>query len=90
MKTWLILLSGLLVWTIHFFGLYAIAEIAPQPWLVVALTAACLGADAWLLLFIRRLPPDDDFAVWRRSVAMAGVGLSLLAVCWQALPALAA
>lgn len=88
MKSWLILLGGLLVWTVHFFGLYAIAEIAPRAWLVLALTVLCLGTDIWLQLFIRRLPRDDDFAAWRRSVALIGTGLSLLAVCWQALPAL--
>lgn len=90
MKSWLILLGGLLVWTVHFFGLYAVAEIAPRAWLVIALTAVCLAADVWLLLFIRRLTKDDDFTAWRRSVALAGAGLSLLAVCWQALPAMLA
>lgn len=88
MKSWLILLGGLLVWSVHFFGLYAIAEIAPQAALVLALTLVCLAADIGLLLFIRRLPNGDAFAAWRRSVAAIGTGLSVLAVCWQALPAL--
>lgn len=89
MKTWLTLLGGLLVWTVHFFGLYAIGEIAPHAGLVIGFTVFCLAADIWLLLFIRRLPGDDAFAAWRRSVASIGAGLSLLAVCWQGLPALA-
>jgi len=90
MKTWALLLGGPLVWTVHFFGLYAVAEIAPRVGLVAALTVACLAADLWLLLRVRALPETDAFAAWRRSVAIGGVALSLLAVGWQALPALAA
>jgi hypothetical protein len=86
MKTWAILLGGLLVWTAHFFGLYAIAEISPSRLLTVLLTVLCLGVDAFLLLRARRLEVRDTFARWRRSVALGGVTLSLVAVCWQALP----
>lgn len=39
MKSWLILLGGFIVWTVHFFGLYLIAEFAPSATLVIALTA---------------------------------------------------
>lgn len=93
MKTWLILLGGLLVWTFHFFGLYAIAEFAPSSVstiaTVIVLTLLGLAADLWLLQRIRRLPAIDQFSAWRRSVALGGVLLSLVAVCWQSLPALA-
>lgn len=88
MRSWLILLGGLIVWTVHFFGLYAIAEIAPRPWLVAVLTLACLAADVWLLRYVRPTADNDPFLIWRRSVAVGGVLLSLLAVSWQALPAL--
>lgn len=90
MKSWLILLGGLIVWAIHFFGLYAIAEIAPRTWLVALLKLACLSADIWLLLRIRRMVGGEPFAAWRRSVAFGGAMLSVLAVTWQALPALIA
>lgn len=90
MRTWAILLRGLIVWAVHFFGVYALAEIAPRVSLVLALTAACLLADLWLLLRSSALPRVDAFDAWRRSVAIGGVVLSLLAVGWQALPALAA
>lgn len=89
MKTWLILLGGLIVWTIHFFGLYALAEIAPYPALVWALTAICAAADIVLLLHARGLATTEAFAAWRRSTAIGGAMLSLIAVCWQGLPALA-
>jgi hypothetical protein len=88
MRSWLILLGGLLVWTVHFFGLYAIAEIAPHSALVLGLTAVCVAADLWLLRGSRRLPAREAFSAWRRSVATGGALLSLVAVGWQALPAL--
>lgn len=89
MKTWLILLGGPLVWTFHFFGLYAIGEFAPNATAVIVLTLLCLAADLWLLLRIQRLPAAEQFSAWRRSVALGGVLLSAIAVCWQSLPALA-
>lgn len=88
MRSWLILLGGLIVWTVHFFGLYVIAEFVPRLALVAALTIVCLAADLWLLFRIRSLRITDDFSAWRRSVALGGAALSLLAVGWQALPAL--
>lgn len=89
MNSWLILLGGLLVWTLHFFGLYAIGEIAPRAIWVVLLTAACIVANLWLLRYFRRLPANGHFFAWRRSVALGGVGLSLVAVIWQSLAVLA-
>lgn len=88
MRSWRILLGGLIVWAFHFFGLYAIAEFAPNRVLVGALTVACLAADLWLLLRTRSLRITDDFSAWRRSVALGGAALSVVAVSWQALPAL--
>ncbi len=89
MRTWLVLLGGLIVWAVHFFGLYAIAEIAPSAEPVIALTLLCVIADICLLRRIARLPSGNDFLAWRRSVSIGGAGFSLLAVVWQALPALA-
>lgn len=88
MRSWLIVLGGLIVWTVHFFGIYAIAEIAPSAGLVIGLTLLCIAADLWLLRGSRALPADDPFARWRRSVASGGSVLSLVAVGWQGLPAL--
>lgn len=88
MKSWLLLLGGMLVWTAHFFGVYAIAEIAPRAWPVVALTVLAVAADLWLLTRIRWMPVVGSFSGWRRSVAAGGAMLSLVAVVWQGLPAL--
>ncbi|MGB3930596.1 MAG: hypothetical protein WBL20_16760 [Sphingobium sp.] len=88
MKSWLLLLGGMLVWTVHFFGVYAIAEIAPRAWPVVALTVLAVATDLWLLRHIRREPDSAGFSGWRRSVALGGAALSLVAVTWQGLPAM--
>ena len=88
MRSWLILLGGLLIWTVHFFGLYAIAEIMPHAGLVLLLSVICIAANLWLLHRTRQMPAGEPFAAWRRSVATGGALLSLVAVCWQALPAL--
>lgn len=89
MKSWLLLLSGFLVWTVHFFGLYAIGEIDPQVHWVVALTLVCLAANLLALFLLLKLPAEEHFSRWRRSVAAGGIGLSLLAVAWQSLAGVA-
>jgi hypothetical protein len=89
-KSWLILLGGFIVWTVHFFGLYLIAEFAPSATLVIALTILCIIADLWLLRWLRAMACSEAFAQWRRSVGMAGAVLSLLAVLWQGLPVMLA
>lgn len=89
MKSWLILLSGFLVWTVHFFGLYGIGEIAPHAGRVIALTFACIGANLLALYWLFQMRADEHFSAWRRFIAGGGIGLSLLAVVWQTLPALA-
>lgn len=89
MKSWLFLLSGFLVWTVHFFGLYAIGEIDPRVHWVIALTLVCIGANLLAMFLLLRLSADEHFSRWRRSVAAGGIGLSLLAVAWQSLAVLA-
>jgi hypothetical protein len=88
MTSWLLLLGGLLVWTVHFFGLYAVAEFGPSITAILVLTAICLVADLGVLAGAQRLRRHDGFSSWRRSVALGGAALSLVAVVWQALPAL--
>lgn len=89
MKSWFILLGGLGVWTVHFFGLYAIGEIRPRIAWIIGLTLVCLAANIWLLLYIFRMRADEHFSKWRRSVALGGAGLSLVAVVWQSLAVMA-
>lgn len=89
MRSWFLLLGGLVIWTVHFFGIYAIGEIDPRIAWVIGITLVCLAADIWLLLYLLRMRSDGHFARWRRSVAIGGAGLSLVAVVWQSLAVLA-
>lgn len=99
MRTWVFMLGGLIVWTIHFMGVYGIASIAEVAgraddagslWTVAALTALCAAADIALLLkaWRRGRRATGDLAPFQTSMAGLGAGFSLIAVIWQGLPAL--
>ncbi|MCF8709675.1 hypothetical protein [Rhizorhapis sp. SPR117] len=94
MRGWTCLLSGLIVWTVHFFTLYIIASVfLTTPLariLTLFVTLGCLAAVA--LLFKRVLRSDTlvPLDAWMRAVALCGIGLSAVAIIWQTLPALIA
>lgn len=94
MRSWLMLLAGLLVWAAHFFALYAIGEFGGEEpgWrvAVVGLTLLCLAVDAVLLMVLVCARRPGGFERWRASVAAGGLALSAIAVVWQGLPALLA
>ena len=91
MRTWAILLGGMIVWTVHFFALYIIGSIFLSTllarWLVAGVTLFCIAADVRLLFWIRARR-DHLFDGWAASVGLILAGLSLVAVVWQALPIL--
>lgn len=92
MRTWLLLLGGLIVWAVQFFALYIVASIfgsAPIARISTALiTLACLAADAAILVAALRARLDNGFGQWVRSLAVTGAAFSIVAVLWQGLPAL--
>jgi hypothetical protein len=92
MRSWLLLLAGLLVWAAHFFALYAIGEFGGEAteWrvAVVLLTILCLAANLGLVFALLKARRTDGFERWRASVAAGGLALSVIAVTWQGLPAL--
>ncbi|HMO74850.1 MAG TPA: hypothetical protein PKD99_05035 [Sphingopyxis sp.] len=94
MRSWAILLAGLIVWAVHFFLLYGIGEFAGEgkgPRLaVLAITALALAVVAMLARLLLRAPGGDGFERWRGRLALAGLLLGGLAVLWQGLPALLA
>lgn len=97
MRAWTLLLAGLIVWTAHFFTLYAIASIflttPPARLLAGAATVVCLAVDALLLISVLRALRGaglDAFERWMRVLAGMGASISLVAVLWQGLPALLA
>lgn len=82
MMTWLSLLAPLLVWAVHFGGVYLCAEFAPGALnvMVPILTVFALGAN---LHFFFMLPAA---AAWHNTIVRGGALLSSTAICWQALP----
>ena len=94
MRSWLLLLAGLIVWTGHFFAVYAIGEFGGEApgWRITVgvLTLLGLAAEGGLFVLLRGIAPGDGFERWRKSIALGGVGISAIAVLWQGLPALLA
>lgn len=94
MRTWAYLLGGLLIWTLHFFALYAAASIflTSSTTRIIALlvTLPCLGAAGWLAFaaWQRRGRPADPFGRWTNHLAALSGGVGFVAVAWQGLPAL--
>lgn len=93
------MLGGLIVWTIHFFGVYGLASLgdvvsaADAPFwrgLVMGFSGLCLivalalTADAASRLRKAGGKPTARFAP---EVATLGAGLAAVAILWQALPA---
>lgn len=91
MRGWTFLLGGLIVWAVHFFALYIIASIfltTPMARaLALLVTSACLVAGALLLRQTLRNDVPTQTDAWMRAVALCGLGLSAVAIVWQALPA---
>lgn len=97
MRTWLVLLGGLLVWTAHFFGIYGAASLFPGTdlarWLTGLLTLLALGALAVLALPIvrrTRASGSGDLSQWIDGLALLGIALASIAVLYQGLPSLTA
>lgn len=99
MRGWVVMLGGLLVWTAHFVGVYAIASVgavvsdADGPaarWAIGGLTLLCVLAIAALAVFAERRARtlSDDLARFMARLSVLGATFAGLAVVWQGLPAL--
>ena len=99
MRTWLFMLAGLIVWAVHFMGVYAIASVAdvvgqadapPALWLISVLTLICATADALILAAAMRQGRRATDGLERLICSLAGLAaaISIVAVLWQGLPAL--
>jgi len=97
MWNWFLMLGGMLVWALHFGGIYATASMFDviseadahgALWTVAALTAACLVANAALFAVNLRGLKEDAVIAWMRSVGGILAALSFVSVAWQGLPAL--
>lgn len=95
MSKWTLLLGGFGVWAAHFFLLYAFASLFPETQLARILTliatVPALAANAallWAAAALRLVAKEDELDRWVFDLSAIGAGLSLVAVIWQALPAL--
>ena len=97
MRRWVWMLGGLIVWTVHFMGIYAIASLADvvsraddPVWRMggLAFSAACLLAAlataGWAARRLRR--KTDPSTRFGDQLALLGGGVATVAIVWQALP----
>lgn len=98
------MLGGLIVWAAHFVGVYALASIGDvvtyaedRPWrlAVVAFSGLCLAAVLLLLARavreLRGARPGggaDPAAKLVPELSALGSGIAVIAIAWQALPAI--
>lgn len=95
MRSWAILLGGLILWALHFFLVYGIASLLPGTTLArvltIAATLSCLAAAALLMrpAWRRWRSADrDGLSRWMWGVSAGGAALALVAIFFQGLPAL--
>jgi len=96
LQRWLYMLGGLIVWAVHFVGVYAIASIgdvvsaADAPtWRLISLafSAVCaMLALALLIHALRRADDGTDTIDLANTLARLGALLALISVIWQTLP----
>jgi len=96
MQRWFYMLGGMLVWAIHFVGVYAIASIgdvvarADDPtWRMLGLTFSglCgLAGIALLIQAVRRGKGEDDVSALANLLAATGAGIAVVAILFQSLP----
>lgn len=98
--TWLLLLGGLLIWLAHFSAIYAISSFAVvlgapdvwERWSIFIATALAACANLALLATTAsraRQERQQNLPRFTTRAAAMGAFISLLAVLWQGLPAIA-
>lgn len=90
------MLGGLGIWAAHFFLLYIIASLLPGQHtarlLALLVSLPALAGDVAILWMARRMRQrsEDDLDRWILTIAALGAALSIVAVVWQAMPAVLA
>ena len=97
MKRWGYILGGLIVWTVHFLGVYVIASVgdvaadADHPLSRAAVgvfTLLCLiAAGALTVVAGRRWRRGGDEMGFENAIAATGGAISAVSILWQGLPA---
>ena len=99
MRVWLFTLAGLLIWSVHFLGVYGIASLGdlitraedwPFRMAGLAFSALCFaGAGATTLVAVRRVRgAEEGLASFMDHLAALGGAVAMIAIAWQALPTL--
>ncbi|WP_439471479.1 hypothetical protein [Brevundimonas sp.] len=98
MKTWVWMLGGLIVWAIHFVGVYLISSVADvvataddARWRMAALafSGLCVLASALVLQrAVRRCSSAKGASMFKDQTAAFAAGVTIVAIVWQALPTL--
>jgi hypothetical protein len=95
MRTWALLLGGLIAWAAQFFTLYIVASVLGTTALAraisIAVTLAAFGADIIVIVRAarwRNAADTDRYGRWLASLALLGAGLSAVAIVWQGMPAI--
>lgn len=94
MKTWLWMAGGLIVWGVHFIGVYLISSVADvvataddARWRMAGLVFSglcALLAAGLLWASVRRLRLQES--AFPDQMAALGSGVALIAIAWQGLP----
>jgi hypothetical protein len=97
-KRWGYMLGGLIVWTIHFLGVYVIASVAdvaaddghPLSRAAVGVfTVVCLIAAGGLtVVAARRWRRGGGEMGFENAIAATGGAISVISILWQGLPAM--
>lgn len=95
MRRWLAMTAGLLIWAVHFLGLYLLSS-AADVWATAEAPAArgiglgfsliCIASIALLAVALVRRDDQDQAAAWERRVALTGALVAGIAVAWQTAP----
>lgn len=95
MRRWLWMLGGLVVWAIHFSGVYALASLADVvataddfAWRMsgFAFSVACLVACGLLFVQAWRTAKRGDVRDMGRDLALLSAVIGAIAVLWQTAP----
>ncbi len=94
MRTWALLLGGLIAWSAQFFALYIIASVfettALARGLAIIVTLLALAADGAVFVRAARWQREagDRFGRWLASLSLLIAGTSAIAIAWQGAPAI--
>lgn len=84
------MMGGLILWAVHFFLLYLLAEFgggASDVRVAASLcTLAILGGVAWLGARVLRDVPQDHFGRWRQRAGLLALAFGGLGIVLQYLP----